>query len=224
MSEALAERQATERSPRSGEWKPYPVTAILLALIPLGKLIWDAGTGGLGVEPVEQLIRRSGWWALTLLVLTLSVTPVRRVSGWNRLIQVRKPLGLMAFFYACLHLSIYVGIDQFFGFEYILDDILERPFITAGFTAFLLLVPLAATSRKNVIRRMGGKRWQRLHRLIYPAALLAVLHYYWLVKADTRPPLVYAGIVAVLLLMRVRAPKRRQSPAKSAHTMASSVE
>jgi sulfoxide reductase heme-binding subunit YedZ len=191
--------------------------ATLLALIPLANLIFDAFTGGLGVEPIERFIRRSGFWALTLLVTTLAVTPVRRLTGWNRLIQARKPLGLMAFGYACLHLTTYVAVDQFFGFSYILDDILERPFITAGFTTFLLLLPLALTSTKSSIRRLGGKRWRRIHALIYPAGLLAVLHYYWLVKADTRPPLLYAAIVVTLLLLRVKFPAsaRAATPARA---------
>jgi len=178
----------------------------MLALVPLAKLAYDAGTGGLGVEPIESFIRRSGFWALTLLVATLAVTPVRRFTGWNKLIQARKPLGLMAFGFATVHLLTYAAVDQFFGFSYILEDILERPFITAGFTAFLLLLPLALTSTKASIRRLGGKKWRRIHSLIYPAGLLAVLHYYWLVKADTRPPLLYAAIVIILLLLRVKFP------------------
>jgi methionine sulfoxide reductase heme-binding subunit len=188
--------------------------ASALALVPLGLLLWDTATGGLGAEPVEALVRRTGWWALTLLVATLAVTPLRRLTGWNPLIKVRKPLGLIAFGYASLHLLSYVVIDQWFGITYIIDDILNRPFITAGFTAFLLLVPLALTSRRDSIRRLGGRRWQRIHRLIYPAALLAVLHYYWLVKADTSRPLLFAGIVVVLLLLRLPIP-RAGSPTRS---------
>jgi sulfoxide reductase heme-binding subunit YedZ len=199
-----AERKDTGRSQKwVGSISFY---ATLIALVPLAKLLFDIPTGGLGVEPIERFIRRSGFWALTLLVATLAVTPVRRLSGWNKLIQARKPLGLAAFGYACLHLFTYVAIDQFFGFSYILEDILERPFITAGFTTFLLLLPLALTSTRASIRRLGGKRWRRIHALIYPAGLLAVLHYYWLVKADTRPPLLYAGIVITLLLLRVKLP------------------
>jgi sulfoxide reductase heme-binding subunit YedZ len=214
---------------RSKVWSALPLIVTLLALVPLLNLGFDAATGGLGVEPVERLIRRTGWWGLTLLVATLAVTPVRRLTGWNQLIKARKPLGLMAFFYVCLHLLSYVVIDQFFGFSYIIEDILERPFITAGFTAFLLLLPLAATSTKGAIRRLGGKRWQRLHRLIYPASLLAVLHYFWLVKADTRPPLLYAAIVITLLLLRVHLPVRARSPRRlravgSGQEMASSTD
>jgi methionine sulfoxide reductase heme-binding subunit len=222
-------RPVPQRPLRSKVWGALPLIATLLALIPLIKLGYDAGTGGLGVEPVERLIRRTGWWGLTLLVATLAVTPVRRLTGWNQLIKVRKPLGLMAFFYVCLHFLSYVVIDQFFAFSYIIEDILERPFITAGFTAFLLLLPLAATSTKRAIRWLGGKRWQRIHWLIYPAALLAVLHYYWLVKADTRPPLLYAAIVITLLLLRVRLPvgvraSRPTRPVGSDRAIASGID
>jgi methionine sulfoxide reductase heme-binding subunit len=182
-----------------------PLTWIVsaLALLPLVWLAADASLGRLGVEPVEVVIRRSGWWALFFLVATLAVTPIRRLTGWNRLIQVRRPLGVIAFIYAALHLLLYVGLDQWFGWSYIIEDILERPFITAGFLAFLLLIPLAATSTRASIRRLGGKRWQRLHRLVYPAAALAVLHFFWLVKADTREPLIFAGVLALLLALRL---------------------
>jgi sulfoxide reductase heme-binding subunit YedZ len=188
---------------------PLWIVATALATIPLAKIVFDLFTGGLGVDPIEELIRRTGWWALTLLVATLAVTPVRRFTGWNRIIQIRKPLGLMSFFYAVLHFLVYVGIDQFFAFDIILEDILERPYITAGFTALLMLTALAVTSRRDSIRKLGGKKWRRIHSLIYPAALLGVLHYYWLVKADTRPPLAYAAVVVVLLASRVRAGKEK---------------
>lgn len=215
VDETPAVRPRTAR--RSGRF-PLARLAVVLAAIPFLLLVLDILRGTLGVDPVESGIRRTGWWALTLLVGTLAVTPVRRITGWNRLIEVRKPLGVAAFCYACIHLLGYVAIEQWFGWSYILEDIIERPFITAGFTAFLLLLPLAATSTRGSIRRLGGKGWRRLHRLIYPASLLAVLHYFWLVKADTRPPLLYALIVVVLLTLRVanpfeRRPKRRQTHA-----------
>lgn len=203
-------REGLSRTPAPGRRVRAPGSAaylsplvIALALLPLGKLIFDAATGGLGVEPVETLVRRTGWWALTLLVATLAITPLRRITGRNELIRVRKPLGVLAFAYATLHLLAYVVIDQWLALEYVVQDILERPFITAGFIAFVLLTPLAATSTKGAVRRLGGRRWQRLHRLVYPAALLSVLHYYWLVKADTTPPLIFAGIVLLLLALRV---------------------
>jgi len=194
------------RRPRPGSGKrrlPIAWVASALALLPLAWLVADAFLGRLGVEPVEVVVRRSGWWALTLLIVTLGVTPLRRVTGWNSLVQARRALGLWAFGYASLHVLLYVGLDQGFGWSYILEDILERPFITAGFVAFVLLVPLAATSTRNSIRRLGGKRWQRLHRLVYPAAVLAVLHFFWLVKADAREPLLFAGVLALLFVARL---------------------
>ncbi len=191
------------RTARRARPNRLEVAAALALTLPLLGILFDAATGGLGAEPVEALIRRTGWWGLTLLVATLAVTPVRRLTGWNRLIVLRRPLGVAAFWYALLHFLVYVTIDQWFAIEYIIEDVLERPFITAGFVALLLLVPLAATSTRDSIRRLGGRRWRRLHRLVYPAALLGVLHYYWLVKADTRPPLLYAAIVVALLLLRL---------------------
>ena len=198
----------TGRPSAPGRSRRLPLAAIatVLVTIPFLLLVLDIVRGTLGTNPVEAGIRRTGWWALTLLVGTLAVTPIRRITGWNRIIAIRKTLGLAAFAYASIHLLGYVAIEQWFGWSYILDDILDRPFITAGFTAFLLLLPLALTSTRSAIRRLGGRRWRRLHRLIYPASLLAVLHYFWLVKADTRPPLLYAGIIAILLLLRVRNP------------------
>jgi sulfoxide reductase heme-binding subunit YedZ len=161
--------------------------------------------GGLGAEPVEEITHRTGWWALTLLLVTLAVTPLRRLTGWNRVIQLRRMLGLFAFLYATLHVLTYFGLDQLFDLRYIAEDIVERPYITAGFAAWLLLLPLAVTSTRGWIRRLG-KRWQRLHRLVYPAAGLAVLHFLWLVKADTREPVVF-GILLILLLL-LRLPRR----------------
>jgi len=181
---------------------PVSWTVGVLALVPLLLLVLDAGIGRLGVEPVEAVIRRTGWWALALLLATLAITPARRLTGLNVLIQARRPLGLSAFGYAALHFLLYTGLDQWFGFGYILEDILERPFITAGFLAFILLIPLAATSTSGAIRRLGGRRWRRLHMIVYPATVLAVLHYFWLVKADTRGPLLFAGVLAILFALR----------------------
>lgn len=202
-------------SPSKQGFRPsLGVVATLLALIPLAKIAFDAATGSLGAEPVEDLMRRTGFWAITLLMVTLAVTPVRRITGWNRLIQSRRALGLMAFFYAALHFTIYLTIDQWFAWDYILEDLLERPLITAGFTALLLLIPLALTSTRNSIRKLGGKRWQRLHRLIYPAAGLTVLHYYWLIKADKTLPLVYLAILVLLLAARLRPASKKAAPGR----------
>lgn len=172
-----------------------------LCLVPLFLLVADAMGGGLGAEPIEEITHRTGWWALTLLVVTLAVTPVRRLTGWNRLVQLRRMLGLFAFFYASLHVLTYFGLDQFFALDYILEDIAERPYITVGFIAWVLMIPLAVTSTRGWMRRLG-KRWGKLHRLVYVSAALGVLHFLWLVKADVREPLVFAAILAVLLALR----------------------
>lgn len=176
----------------------------MLCLTPAGLLIWRAFTGGLGANPIEFITLRTGFWTLVLLMVTLAVTPVRRVTGWHRIIQFRRMLGLFAFFYATLHFLTYVTLDLFFDFSAIGADIVKRPYITVGFTAFLLLVPLALTSTKGWIRRLG-RNWLRLHRLLYVSAALAVLHFYWKksAKSDIAEPLIFAGILAALLLFRV---------------------
>lgn len=162
----------------------------------------------LGVNPVEKIIHIQGRWTLVFLLATLAVTPIRRLTGWNRIIQVRRLLGLFAFAHACIHFLAYAGMDQLFALSYILEDVRDRRYITAGFAALVLLVPLAVTSTKGWIRRLG-KRWQRLHRLAYVAAGLGVLHYFWKVKGDTFWPLVAALTLAGLLAVRVAYRKRR---------------
>ena len=162
----------------------------------------------LGINPVETIILVEGRWTLVFLIATLAVTPIRRLTGWNRIVQLRRLLGLFAFFHACVHFLSYVGIDHFFALSIIVEDVLERRYITAGFTALVLLVPLAVTSTKGWIRRLG-KRWQRLHRLAYVAAALGVLHFYWKVKADTFWPLVAAVTLAGLFAVRLYYRKRR---------------
>jgi sulfoxide reductase heme-binding subunit YedZ len=152
---------------------------------------------------VEAVTRGLGTWTLNLLLVTLAVTPLRKLTGWHLVARLRRMLGLFAFFYACLHLTTYLWFDQFFDWRAIADDILKRPFITVGMAAFVLLVPLAATSHSYAIRRLGGRRWQELHRTVYAIAILAVLHYSWLVKADQAQPLLYAGVLAGLLGIRV---------------------
>jgi methionine sulfoxide reductase heme-binding subunit len=177
--------------PAAGWWR---AAVFLLALLPFLLLVRDALTGGLGAEPVERITHRTGWWALTFLLVTLAVTPARRVTGWNRLVQVRRMLGLLAFFYATLHVLTYFGLDLFFDLAFLAEDVLQRPYITVGFTAW---------PTRGWIRRLGGKRWQRLHRLAYPAAALAVLHFLWLVKADTREPLLFGAVLLALLALRL---------------------
>lgn len=168
-------------------------------LLPLGLLAWNATHDALGANPIEAMTRSLGDWTLNFLLITLAVTPLRRLTGWNWLLRLRRMLGLYTFFYACLHVTSYVWLDQFFDWTAIATDIVKRPFITAGFVAFCLLVPLAATSNNAMVRRLGGRRWQALHRSIYLIAVLGVLHYAWMVKRDLALPLVYAAIAFVLL-------------------------
>ena len=171
-------------------------------ILPFAWLVFRTLTGRLGINPVEDLTLTTGIWALRFLVFTLLITPIRRVTGWNRIIQYRRMLGLSAFFYASLHVAIYIGIDQFFAFDLILKDIVKRPFITMGFTAFVLMVPLAITSTKGWIRRLG-RRWQLLHRLIYISAIAAAVHYLWKVKVMIGSPVYYAVAIGILLGFRV---------------------
>ncbi|ROR32794.1 sulfite oxidase heme-binding subunit YedZ [Inmirania thermothiophila] len=182
---------------------PGKAALFLLCLLPLGGLLWDAASGGLGANPVEALSRRTGDWTLRLLLATLAVTPLRRLAGWRWIARQRRMLGLFAFFYACLHVANYLVLDQWLEWAEIVADVLERPWVTVGAVGFLLLVPLAATSTDAALRRLGGRRWKRLHRAVYLAAGLGVLHYLWLVKADLTPPLAYGAVLAVLLLARL---------------------
>jgi methionine sulfoxide reductase heme-binding subunit len=173
-----------------------------ICLLPLVRLIVLGGSGGLGANPIEFITRSTGTWTLTGLMVTLSVTPLRRLTGRAALLRYRRMLGLFTFFYASLHFVTYIWLDQFFDPSAIARDIVKRPFITVGFTAFVLLVPLAATSTHAMMRRLG-RRWQQLHRLVYVIALLGVVHYLWLVKKDMTEPLIYGGVLATLLAMRL---------------------
>jgi sulfoxide reductase heme-binding subunit YedZ len=185
----------------SSKWiKPV---LFLICLIPLALLIHRALTGGLGANPVEFLQHSTGDWTLRFLIFTLAVTPLRKLLNVPDLIRFRRMLGLFAFFYVCLHFLTYIGPDQSFNFAGMLKDVVKRPFITVGFLAFLLLIPLAITSTAGWIRRLGGRRWQMLHRAIYISAVLGVIHYYWLVKSDVRKPLFYGALVVILLAYRV---------------------
>lgn len=178
------------------------VPVFLLCLGPLSVLTWKALHQLLGADPVSVITRSTGKWTLIFLLLTLSVTPVRRVLRMPWLIRFRRMLGLYAFFYGSLHLMTYVWLDQFFDVHSMLHDIAKRKFITAGMTAFALMVPLAFTSTSGWIRRMGGRRWQKLHRLIYLSAAAGVVHFLWLVKADRSQPIAYGSVLAALLLFR----------------------
>ncbi|MGD8566485.1 MAG: protein-methionine-sulfoxide reductase heme-binding subunit MsrQ [Gammaproteobacteria bacterium] len=182
----------------------------VICLLPLALLIWDAFNDGLGANPVEAITHRTGDWTLRFLLLTLSVTPLRLVFGWKKLIRFRRMLGLFAFFYVCLHFLTYLVFDHFFDFGEIAKDIVKRPYITVGFSAFVMLIPLAVTSTNKMMKRLG-KNWKRLHQLVYVAAVCGILHYLWLVKADILQPMIYA--VILLLLFAVRAWYQRQPAA-----------
>jgi len=184
----------------------FPALKALLfgvSLLPLLRLVWLGTQGELGANPIEFVIRSLGTWALTFLLITLAVTPLRRFTHWNALIRLRRMLGLFAFFYVCLHFFTYVGIDQFFDLRAIVSDVIKRPYITIGFTCFLLLLPLAVTSTNAMQRRLGGRRWQQLHRLVYVIAIGGVVHYWMLVKRDITQPLIYALVLALLLGLRL---------------------
>jgi sulfoxide reductase heme-binding subunit YedZ len=176
-----------------------------LALVPLLRLLWKAWRGGLGANPIEFITHETGDWTLIFLLLTLSITPARKLLRWPELIRYRRMLGLFAFFYAFLHFFTFVCLDKFFDVHEMLRDVARRRFITAGFIGFVLMVPLAVTSTAGWIRRLGGKRWRALHRLVYATAVAGVVHYYWLVKSDIRKPIFYGAVVAALLLYRVAA-------------------
>lgn len=188
------------------------IVVFALSLLPLAYYGWGAWHDTLGANPIEAVTRGMGTWTLNFLLITLAVSPLRKLTGWNILIRLRRMLGLFTFFYAVLHLTSYLWFDQFFDWREIAQDILKRPFITVGMAAFALLVPLAATSSNFAIRRLGGRRWQALHRTVYAIGILAVLHYSWLVKADQSQPLLYGGILFVLLGLRAwwRETERRE--------------
>ena len=176
----------------------------LLLLAPLASLAWRGFHDQLGANPIEAITRGTGVWTLRILLLTLAISPARRLLGWPNLIRFRRMTGLFAFFYALLHLTTYLWLDKFFDAKEMWQDVVKRRFITAGLAAFLLMLPLAVTSTAGWIRRLGGKRWQALHRLVYVSAVAAVVHYLWLVKADIRPPAFYAAVLLLLLGYRVR--------------------
>lgn len=175
----------------------------LACLAPLGNLVWRGLHAQLGANPIEAITHRTGDCTLTFLLITLSVTPLRKLTRQYWLIGLRRMFGLFAFFYGTLHLTTYVWLDKFFDLHEMLADIAKRRFITAGMTAFALMIPLALTSTKWSIRKLGGRRWQALHRLIYFSAAAGVIHYIWLVKADLKKPLEYAFVLAVLMLYRL---------------------
>jgi sulfoxide reductase heme-binding subunit YedZ len=197
------------------------VLVFAAALGPLTWLVWAALTGNLSANPLSDITNETGVWALRFVTVTLAITPLRRITGWHWLVRFRRMVGLYAFFYGTLHFLTYVIVDRFAGLDFpdgivawstavnlgksVAEDIYKRPFITVGFTALLTMLPLAITSTAGWIRRLGGRRWNRLHRLVYATGVLAVVHYWWLVKADVSRPLAYGTIVACLLAIRLYA-------------------
>jgi sulfoxide reductase heme-binding subunit YedZ len=195
--------------------KFYKIVIFINSLVPLALLVWDAFNQKLGANPVEFSLRTTGVLALVFLLITLAITPLRKWTRRNELIKFRRMLGLYSFFYAFLHLAIYFGFDRSLSLTGTLGDILQRPFIAVGMTAFFLLIPLAITSTNKMIKRLGGKRWQQLHRLTYICAILGVIHYYWIVKSDITYPLLFAFITAIFLGYRVYANNQKaKTPAK----------
>ena len=181
-------------------WFIKPVV-FCLSLVPFGMLLIRAISDELGANPIETLTHQSGLWGLYFLLITLTVTPFRQITGASWLVNLRRMLGLFAFFYACLHLLVYVWLDQYFSWSDIVEDVVKRPYITLGFTAWLLLVPLALTSSKAAIKRLG-KNWKRLHKLVYLITVLVILHFIWLVKADYLEPISYLLIFILLMFSR----------------------
>lgn len=192
-----------------GSRRALTVAVWLACLAPAAWLVRDGLTDNLTANPVERVTNTTGIWALRLIVATLAVTPLRRLTGWNALVRFRRPLGLFAFFYASLHFLTFFVLDHQLALDGLWDDVVKRPYITAGFTAFVLMVPLALTSTAGSIRRLGGRRWSLLHRLVYVTGVLAVLHYFWKVKLDRSAPAYYALAVAALLVARAANVARR---------------
>jgi len=191
----------------------------LFCLLPLTSLLWRGLHNGLTANPIEFITHTTGDWTLRFILFTLCVTPLRKLLTLPELIRFRRMLGLFAFFYGCLHFTTYIWLDKFFDLKEVWKDIAKRPYITVGFLAFVLLIPLAITSTAGWIRRLGGRRWQLLHRAIYVSAAAGVVHYYWLVKSAVLRPLAYGAIVAVLLLWRLAATYRSRPDAEIASSI-----
>ena len=202
-------------NPQPGAVRAVKAVVFVVALLPLARLVAGFFLERLGANPIELITRSTGTWTLTFVLITLAVTPLRRITGWHWLLRLRRMLGLFAFFYACLHFTTYIWFDQFFDWPAIWKDILKRKFIWIGFTAFVLLIPLALTSTNLAVRKLGAPAWQRLHRLVYVIAICGVIHYWWLVKKDLTQPMIYAGVLAFLLGFRiVLALRKRRAAAR----------
>jgi len=204
------------------------VAVFVLCLVPLADLIRIAVQGGLGPNPIEFITHFTGDWTIRFICIALAITPLREILRQPQLIRLRRMLGLFAFFYACLHFGTWIGLDKFFAWDEMWKDVLKRRFITVGFAAFVLMIPLAITSTKAMVRRLGFNRWQLLHRAIYFTAILGVIHYYWLVKSDVHRPLRYGALVSALLMWRFGVwiydrGKRQSHSARAQSTPASSA-
>jgi sulfoxide reductase heme-binding subunit YedZ len=201
--QTLGAAQGQQRTPllTQAQWIRWVVKPIIFvaSLVPITLLVWDGVANNLGANPVETIRLYTGDWTLRFLLITLAVTPLRRITGWNAMLRLRRMLGLFAFFYACLHFVSYIWLDQFFALDAIIEDILDRPYITVGVASFLLLIPLAVTSTNGMVRRLGAKRWQRLHRLVYIIGIGGVIHFLWLVKSDISEPVIYGTVLTLLL-------------------------
>ena len=184
----------------------------MVCLIPLALITWDAFNNQLGANPIEKIMRRTGDWTLRFVLITLTITPARQLLNMPWLIKLRRMLGLFAFFYALLHFTNYIWLDQYFDVDEIVKDIIKRKYITIGFSCFLMLIPLAITSTNNMVKRLGGKRWQKLHKSVYYIAIGGVIHYLWLVKKDLSEPLIYAALLAILLGYRIWHSQRKKTP------------
>jgi len=191
------------QQPSPTQFSRIKATLFVVCLFPLARLAFLGLTDGLGANPIEFITRSTGTWTLVFLLVVLSVTPLRRLLEMPWLLKLRRMFGLYAFFYALLHFLTYIWLDQFFSPADIIKDVIKRPFITIGFASFLLLIPLAVTSTNTMIKRLGGKRWQQLHRFVYLIAVGGVVHYWWLVKKDVTQPQIYAAVLALLLGIRL---------------------
>ena len=187
-------------------------TLFVVCLIPLMLITWDAFNNQLGANPIEKIMRRTGDWTLRFLLITLTITPARQLLNLPWLIKLRRMLGLFAFFYALLHFTNYIWLDQYFDVDEIIKDVIKRKYITIGFACFLMLIPLAITSTNKMVKRLGGKRWQKLHKSVYAIAIGGVIHYLWLVKKDLSEPLIYAVLLAILLGYRIWQSQRKKPP------------
>lgn len=215
------------------QWTPSPsqlgaikVGLFLLCLLPLALLVRGALQDTLGANPIEFITHKTGDWTLRFLLITLAITPLRRLTRLHWLLRLRRMLGLFAFAYGTLHFATYVGLDQYFDWHGIAQDILKRPYVTVGFSALVLMTPLALTSNAFMIRRLGGRRWQALHRSVYAIAILGVMHFWWLVKADISKPLLYSVVLAALLGARAwwrEEERRRQTSAPPTTTLGRKV-